>query len=254
MKLWRTRDGYLAEHGRDFVLVSSDGLVVRWFGSRDYSDEDDLWHWQPGVVGNALYERTTVERGPIVTEREAELLLDDLVEIDDHDLTTLIERAIATDRDTRAEESLRAARAGDARVAAIVGDLRDDGLRPELVRAKAALAVRVRAYDDSIAARLLSTMVLVARARPGSAVEVAYARGCLAACFEHAPSEGKDEPARPLVQEARAALAAELEMRAAELEQKAEWNEYIDASRTADAYFRAAVAIRAAARVAAGIT
>jgi hypothetical protein len=54
------------------------------------------------------------------------------------------------------------------------------------------------------------------------------------------------------LQEPQAALAAELALRAAELEQQAEYNEYIDASRTATAYFRAAAAIREAARVAAG--
>jgi hypothetical protein len=43
----------------------------------------------------------------------------------------------------------------------------------------------------------------------------------------------------------------ELALRAAELEQEAEYNDYIDASRTAAAYFRAAVSIREAARGAA---
>ncbi len=252
MKVWRTGDRYLAEHGGDFVVVSPNGLVVRWFGSRAYSDEDDLWQWQHLVIGNGLYERITVERGPVVTKSEDRLVIDGLVAIEHRHVTALVESALATDRDAREQESLRAERAGDARVVAIVGDLRDGELGPELVRARDALAARVRAYDDAVAARLLGTLVLVARVRPGSGVETAYCRGCLAACFQPAADEGDGEYAGTASQEPQGALAAELALRAAELEQQAEYNEYIDASRTAAAYLRAAAAIRQAARGAAG--
>ena len=252
VKVWRTRDGFLAKYGGDFIAVSPEGLVVRWFGSRAYSDEDDLWRWQHLVIGNGLYERTTVERGPVVTKSEDQLVVDSLVSIEDRHVTELVEKALATDRDAREQETLRAERAGDARVAAIVGGLRDGELGPELVRAREALEARVRAYDDRVAARLLGTFVLVARVRPGPGVESAYARGCLAACFQSAADEPDGGPAGTPPQEPQAALEAELALRAAELEQEAEYNEYIDASRTATAYFRAAAAVREAARGAAG--
>lgn len=252
MTVWRTRAGYLAGYGGDFVVVSPDGLLVRWLGSRAYSDEDNLWHWQHLVIGNDLYERTTVQRGPVVTKSEDQLVLDGLVAIEDRHVTELVEKALATDRDAREQETLRVERAGDARVAAIVGDIRDDALGPELARARDALAARVRAYDDAVAARLLVTLVLVARVRPGPGVESAYARGCLAACFQPVADERDGGPAGTPPQEPQAALSAELALRAAELEQEAEYNEYIDASRTATAYFRAAAAVCEAARGAAG--
>lgn len=99
--------------------------------------------------------------------------------------------------------------------------------------ARDALAARVHAYDDAVAARLLGTLVLVARARPGAGVEIAFARACLAACFQPPADEVDGESARTPPQEPQAALATELALRASELEQEAEYKEYIDASRTA---------------------
>jgi hypothetical protein len=250
VKIWRTRDGYLAEHGGGFVVVSGGGVVCS-LGARAYSDEDDLWRWEHLVVGNGLYERTTVERGPVVIKSEDRLVLDGLLAIEDPHVTELIERALAIDQEAREQEKLRAEKAGDARVAAVVGDLRDGDLGPDLLRARDALTARMRAYDDEIAARLLGTLVSVAHVRPGSAVETAYARGCLAACFQPEPDAGEGEAACTSPQP-QPELAAELTLRAAELEQEAEYRDYIDASRTASAYFRAAVAIREAARIVAG--
>ncbi|MBA3392524.1 MAG: hypothetical protein H0T89_07770 [Deltaproteobacteria bacterium] len=242
--IWRIGTRWLVACGESFVLVEPDGAVSRHFDPRIASDEDDLWRWGHVVVGDALYERTTVERYMAITRQEDELVLAGLVRDDDPATRAFVATVLGDDLVIQEETRLHAARVADARVAAIAGARDDHRLGADIARAQAALVDRVRWYGDRIAAGLLQTLVNLARARPGPGVATAYARACLLACFAH------DAPAAPAtVEPLSAELAAELVARARELDDEAETQDNVDARATAAAYHGAAIAMRAAAGI-----
>ena len=248
VEIWRIGERFLVERGPAFALVESNGSVAQWFEPREYSDEDDLWRWTHVVVGDRFYERTTIERFGRETACDDRLVLGGLVGADDRETRAFIAAALRADRVLRDEARLGADREGEARVKAIVGALDDRGLCGELARARDALAERVRAYDDRLAAALLGTLEAVARARPGAAVITAYARGCLLACFDSRVPELHDGEIAPLPE-----LASEMAERTRELQDAAESQEYVDALANARAYRRAAEAVGEAARLAGGL-
>jgi hypothetical protein len=250
--IWRAGTCLLTADGDAFALVDASGAVVRWYGSRSYSDEDDLWTWDHCVDGDRFYRRTSIEHAGQPVRCDRELVLDGLVPADEAATRAVVAAALAADAAMRHEARLREDHAAEARVAAIAGarDAHDHG--DEFERARHALIARVRAYDDGLAAALLRTLIALAGAPAAPAALAAYARGCRHACFDRgipddavaAPSVGDAAPA-PLLAEQVAALARTLE-------RAADDQEAVDARHNASAYRRAAERIAQAAQLLAG--
>lgn len=237
--LWRTGEQVLVQQGDSFVLVDATGSIVMRFDPRATSDEDDLWQTTYQVVGDALIERTSVQHGDLEPRIEDAKVVRGLRVARDPEAAQLAERGAEDARATEARDAQRA----EARLAAIPGARMDLELGPEVARAQAALCARIHAWDDRLAAGLLETLLELARARPSAPVLVAYARGCLLACFELAVPALV--AATPIV--GRPELAARLTARALELDAAAERQDAADARANARAYRDAAASVRVAA-------
>jgi len=61
--IWRAGTRLLVAHHEAFALVDPAGSVISWYGSRSYSDEDDLWIWDHHVGGDRLLLRARRARG-----------------------------------------------------------------------------------------------------------------------------------------------------------------------------------------------
>lgn len=244
--IWRTDARLLVSEGDAFALIDQAGAVIRWYGSKSYSDEDDLWTWDHHVDGDRFYQRTRIDHAGRETRCDNELVLEHLEPANDPATHALVAAALGKDTIVREEARLRDERAAGARVAAIAGAGAAYDLGDDFARAQQALSARVRAYADPIAADLLRTLIALAAAHAGPAVIAAYARGCRHACFElGVPAlENADEGAPRLP-----ALAEQIASQARELEAAADDQEAADALRNASAYRRAAEAITRAARL-----
>ncbi len=253
--IWRAGARLLVAQGEStFVLVDASGAVAGRFESGSFSDEDDLWRWDHGVVADRFYKRTTIERYRGTDQHKEELLLEGLQPTDDPETRGFATAALASDRVARAAAVSRAEREADARIAALGVPLADGDLGVDLARAQAALIRRVRAYGDALAAALLRTLVIVVRERPSPAVIAAYARACLFACFDDAAAAIPLPPAMDIPLEGTGPLAETLAARARELESAADGQERADALNNARAYTQAAHAALVASRLASATT
>ncbi|MBK9030996.1 MAG: hypothetical protein IPL61_06620 [Myxococcales bacterium] len=246
---WRAGELILARRDESFALIEPGGTVARWFHGRTFSDEDDLWVTRHLVVGDALVERTTIEHGGDPARvYEEHVVVADLRVVADAQVDRVVAAALAAADVAAAAHERARARVADARVTAIAGAEDELGLGPDLARAQRALCHRIRTWNDERAARLLRTLLALARARPGPAVITAYARGCLLACFEF----GAPELIAAAPTAGHAALAATIAAHADELDQAADVQEQADAGRNAAALWSAARALRAAVALMAG--
>lgn len=239
--IWRAGSLLLISRDAWFVIMDGTGAVTASFESRTYSDEEDLWRWHYVVAGDQFLKRTTVETNG-ESRYEDEVVLDGLVRVDDPATSAFVATALAKARVARDRARASADRDANARLAAIPGARDDYGLGAELARAQTALVDRVRWYADPVAAKLLRSLVAVARARPNASVVLAYVRGCMHACFMHGVPSHTVAISAP-----DPALAAEIGGRAAELDREAEQCEASDALGNARAYRAAALELWVAA-------
>jgi len=145
--IWRTGEHLLVAVDGTFVVIDPTGAVTQRYGSRTYSDEDDLWIWDQFVAGGRLYERTRIERYCQETRRDLEVVLEGLAPDDDPATRARVAAALSADAVLCDEARARKQRAGQARVAAITGADQAYDLGDEFAHAWQALSARVRAYD-----------------------------------------------------------------------------------------------------------
>lgn len=246
-RCWRTGADVLVELGAStFVMLDASGGVLGRFSRNSFSSEDDLWTIEFEVVANRLLERTTID-GRHGTEQREEVVRDELHRAHDDAARVFVDHALARDRLARLEAAARTEREADARVVALGAPIDDALLAPDEARAQAALIQRVRAYDDTLAADLLRTMIaLVTGGASGAphAVRVLYARACLIAAFAAPATEPADHHARLDAGNLDGALAVEIARRAAELDARGDGQELADAMNNARAYWVAARTLR----------
>jgi hypothetical protein len=235
----------LVQRGERFVLLDAEGVVVRTWKPSVVSDEDDLWTTEYFVEGDALVERVTVEGPHAERPRRNEPVVAALRTADDELTHVFVARAFAADDLKQVHaEAVRASQA-DARVAAISGALDDLGLGEDVARAQAALVHDVRVWGTERAAELLRTLVTLARTQPRPDVLAAFCNACLNAC------SGRGTPGLPRAEGSlpTSALGLVLEAHGRSLDEDADHQESIDARESAMALFRAANAMRVAARL-----
>jgi hypothetical protein len=242
VKIWRTGTQYLVERGGSFCLVDSTGAVVRTYEDAQSSVEDILYITEYHVKGEELHEQTTIEHWGREDRFEDKIRLAELVVDADPETLRYILTVFGDASVRREERRIADEKAADARIAAIDGARDDFVLGADFARAQSMLRQRIYDYDDTLAASLLHTLVALARAKVHAPALAMYVRGCLFACFANAPDAVEGEPvASP--------LGPQVNERARELEQVADGQELADAMQNAAAYWRAAEAVRAAAKL-----
>jgi hypothetical protein len=239
--LWRSGEDVLAQLGDGYVLIAPTGVLRARFEPSAFSDEDDLWHTTFERVGDTLVERTTID-SPYGQRVQQDIVAAGLRSVDDEPTRRFVARALEADAAAGRERE----RIADERVKAIPSALDELGLGEELARAQRALAHRVRTWDDRRAAELLRTLDELAKSRPRPDVVTAFACACLHACFDLAVPPVPAAPAAAPT----SALGLRLEDHARSLDTDAEDQDNVDAHGNAAALWKAAAAMRAAARLA----
>jgi hypothetical protein len=249
MDIWRVGLRYLVDEGDGgFALVDRAGAVVKRYATRVYSDEDRLWTWDHAISSTRFVERTKCARGSQAPEIEAKTLLRWLVPARAPATRAHVAAALAADRAARDAREVNVVGDGVTRLAAIPGALTEHALGVHLSNAQRALQERVRRWDCPVAAELLRLLGEFAQARPPMAAVEAFANGCLHASFDpgartYAVLDGSLAVGGP-----PSPLAARISDCAASLDVRADGQEWADACRNAEAYRRAAAALRYAAR------
>jgi hypothetical protein len=239
MNVWRAGDRLVAKLGDRVVLIDPSGEIVRtWYETCGAVDED-VSTTTLEVASGTLYERSLFEhRGATYHKEEREeRLLEGLVEA--NDVQTMSSVVLALGRQEKAK-----ANGAAARIAAIPGAAEAYGLGPDFSRAQAMLVRRVHDHGGQLEEALLRTLVALARDRPETPIAIAYARGCLFACFE------KDVPALVHAPPRQLRIASEVAARAKELRVAADVAESFDSHGQSNAYSNAADAIEHAAKLA----
>ena len=249
MQVWRAGTQFVvAREGGVFAIIDAAGAVVRQHAPSDSALEDDRYIRTFVVKRGELVEEVTIDRGVIGPPvYEETVVLAGLTADGDPDTHRFVEIALGDHAVTEEHRRQQAHAAGLARVAAIDG-ARERQPGGELVaRAQAALCDRIQIQNDHLAPPLLRTLITLGRARVNPLVLEQYALGCLAACFENVPKLQIEADPAP-----SPALAGELAERAIELEETADYKDWVDATGTASAYRNAARHVRAAARLLGG--
>jgi hypothetical protein len=280
LNLWRTKDGYVVSRGTaatslpgslplrraagqplpeppsDHYVLTQDGSVAKVLETTVWSVDDELGASVFFSADGVLWNLCARERSGDSVDLEETPVVTGLLEIPSNDTATraFVEAAMQRFENARRDQAAAAALVGRQRLAAIPGALDDQGVGDGFRRAQEALAHRVEAHCDELAAELLRLLIAFGvqwRSMPDElspALDV-FASACRVAAFDRRGGEDRVEasavaPDRTGVRSpALAGLDRDLRATHQLLLDAADGQECVDALLNAAAFRRAAVLI-----------